>query len=188
MLTAMSRSEKVQHSIVGALCNLTEGLSLKANESCQLARDPFPLLNKLTTCAFSSKVSDIIFGSFMAATGILQSSTDRFLATNYIEHLINKYREFEGADDVSRSMRGGLLAALHSSVLVLREKCDNDTDLTMDKVFAFICYHFDLHREVDADGLYVISALAVSYEKRFGKHLDRSWGYIVHAFAKVFGN
>jgi hypothetical protein len=54
------------------------------NKDCALAREPFPLLDKLTIFGFATKIPDIIFGCFMAITGILQSCEDAFLATNYI--------------------------------------------------------------------------------------------------------
>jgi hypothetical protein len=184
-MNAMSRGEKVQQSLISSICNLTEGLNHPDNRSCRLMQDPFPLLNKLTTLGFASRVNDIIYGSFMAVTGILQTCSDPFLAINYIEHLVLKYQEFMGSDDISKTVRSSLLTALHSSVLVLRDKNQPADDAVMDKVFAFVCYHFDTFREVDGDGLYVISGLATTFEKKFGKHLDRSWGYIVHALTKV---
>ena len=87
-MNAMSRGEKVQQSLISSICNLTEGLNHPDNRSCRLMQDPFPLLNKLTTLGFASRVNDIIYGSFMAVTGILQTCSDPFLAINYIEHLV----------------------------------------------------------------------------------------------------
>lgn len=80
----MGRSEKTTQQLVASICNLTEGLSQPENSSCSLARDPFPLLNKITHFGFTSRATDIVYGCFMAATGILQACTDTFLATNYI--------------------------------------------------------------------------------------------------------
>jgi hypothetical protein len=36
------------------------------NKDCALAREPFPLLDKLTIFGFATKIPDIIFGCFMA--------------------------------------------------------------------------------------------------------------------------
>lgn len=157
---------------------------LDDNKHCALKKEPFQLLDRMTKFAFVTKVNDIILSSFMAAVGILQACTDINLASNYIDHMMDKYREYMGPGEIMASIRAGILTAMHSAILVLRGKVPDD-DVMLDKVFAFVCTHFDSHNEVDSDGLYLLSAISMVYAGRFLKYLDRAWAYIFHGLSKV---
>lgn len=136
------------------------------NSNCQLAKSPFELLDKMTKFAFMIKIPEIIYVCFSAATGILQPSTDAYLATNYIDHLMAKYAENLGQSEDMVSIRGGIMSAMHAAILVLRHNPPND-DTILDNVFQFVCNNFDYYREVNGDGLYLISALGIVYGRRF---------------------
>lgn len=120
----------------------------------------------------------------MAAVGILQACTNVDLAINYIDHMMIKYQESLGPGDTRVNLRVGILSALHSAILVVRGAVPDD-DVLLDKLTAFTFNHFEIHHEVDSDGLYVLSAIPIVYQGRFEKYLDRAWGYILHGLNKV---
>ena len=54
-----------------------------------------------------------------------------------------------------------------------------------DEIYNLIIDHFKTNKEVDSDGLYVISALATCISNKFHKYLESFWPYLTYAFQKV---
>lgn len=48
-----------------------------------------------------------------------------------------------------------------------------------------VIQHFQNFKDVDAEGIYVISGLSMAYQKGFTKVLERAWPYILHGLSKV---
>lgn len=75
---------------------------------------------------------------------------------------------------------------MHSNILSLRYESNNLDDKLLTHISVFLKQHFDLEGGVDADGLYIISALCQIYGNHYKSYCDNFWPYIYHGLNNVF--
>jgi|JI6StandDraft_1071083.scaffolds.fasta_scaffold00588_24 hypothetical protein len=152
-------------------------------ESCALSRNVYPLLNTITGFAFNSQKIDDTNNYFKVIMNLLTCCKMPDVACRYIEFLIGKFQAITLRNEVSTNLRSNILSSMFTCLLVLQHCVLNEQ--LLNSLLALVIGYFQSMKEVNPEGLYVMSGLSIVFKRAFSKVVDQVWPYIVHGLSKV---
>lgn len=127
--------------------------------------------------------------AFMGIVNILQKCSERQVTTQFCLYAIQEFQQINQIDQMRKaSISGGLQSILHASLLNL--SIENyflsipQWEPISAEAVKLVISSFQNQRDVDSDGMYVISSLATAMRSKFKIYLDQIWPFIVHALQK----
>ncbi|EAR88045.3 importin-beta amine-terminal domain protein (macronuclear) [Tetrahymena thermophila SB210] len=126
---------------------------------------------------------NVIDVSFMSALNIIHYSRAVNIGYKYLNFFLTLFKDSYAIQPIERrnAIQSGILSALHACLLTLDDKFDPNMS---DTVFQLVVDHFMNIKNVDSDGMYIVSALATCIGTNFVKYLDKVWPYIEHALTQ----
>ncbi|KRX01471.1 Armadillo-type fold [Pseudocohnilembus persalinus] len=180
IITSLQLSPEISRHVCWVICFLSDALKQNLDSPLNLSITAVIeelLKNALRKDLNNQKDLSLIDCSFMGIMNLIQNSSQHNVSAQYLKHAIShleqSYNEPQPRKD---SLQQGILATIHASILSLCQELGNnqssDAQQLIETVYKTIMKHFQVIKDVDADGLYVLSALATAIGANFTKYLD----------------
>lgn len=185
-----SNDSRIIESSLNVIRYITEGLVQNKNDQSPLASEPSILLQPMVSYFNNQlenfekeKEKDNREKAVIIIMNCLMKSKDRKIASHLITFLMDRYHEVCNYNHLDREMMiESILAIMHTAILALEGSMINQG--LQEQIFHLISFHMSKFG-IEAEGLNIISSIAIVYSTSLRNNIDEYWNYILHGTESI---